>query len=643
MTSEITRAYRELELEPGGSIEQVKEAYRELVKVWHPDRFPNGSKVQRKAQERLKEINLAYEKLQEFLASDASPSRGRPASSYPSGAKGQQKPPRQRNESTQAAAPIAQTEELCSPKLTKQITLAVVIGITAFFILRLFFLAHSSAPWDDAGAIDTVMRDPAHPNLAVLTPPKESPVVLMRQHWSYAPAQFFLTKELVKYAKDYTGLLFYGRLPSLLLWYGGVLLAFWAFRQLLGSRQLLLCVALTIWTAFTLRGIVESSQGYNYAGSLPCSVFLLWLFISPRGFAWLTEPKKLWIPILAGLAAGMTGWFTYQAPFMVMGGFLMLGAVCLWQRNFPAFKGIIAAGLAFTAVVGWIWDAALRETLMNVSVTGGSWAGGVPTGSLAEKLMFLPKAWFGVIESNFSVVLPSVASVAIAAVFVALLVIGLVYLVKSKRLDPVELRALAFVALIVVIWTGLAFLNKAPLSQSRHTYILQFPLLLGLGVALKFLPVPRRIYAIGAALLVAGFAIGAPAFWRSIENRFDEPGIKKLLVENPNAYLIQYRGGSSLDMFLLFREHPEWQQRVIDGTWAWPQIMQQLAGAPPQITVYTYGMQAPITDEAIAVAKNAGFNIVTLQDIAPVGSVEPWRKNEYVGNGFHLYKLERAK
>jgi len=537
------------------------------------------------------------------------------------------------------AAPIG---DVISPKRSRQVTLAVVIGMTVFFILRLFFLAHSSAPWDDAGAIDTVMRDPAHPSLTALTPPTDSPVKLMREHWSYAPAQFFLTKELVKYAKNYTELLFYGRLPSLILWYVGVLLAFWVFRQLLGDSQIILSVMLTVWTAFTLRGFVESSQGYNYAGGLPVCAFLVWLFVSPRGFATMTEPKKLWIPLLAGLAIGMTGWFTYQSPFVAMGGFLMLGAVCLWKRNFSAFLGIIAAGIAFTASVWWIWEAALKQTVKNVSVTGGSWAGGVPTGSLGEKLAFLPKAWFGVIESNFSVVLPSVASVAIAAVFVLLLVAGLVWLVKAKRIEGVELRALMFVALIVVIWTGLAFLKKAPLSQSRHTYILQFPLLLGLAIALKHLPVPRRVYAIGAALLVAGFAIGAPSFWRSIENRFDEPAIVKLLTEDQNAYLIQYRGGSSLDMFLLFREHPAWQQRIIDGTWAWPQIMQQLAAAPAYLTVYTYGMQAPITDEAVGIAKAAGFSVVPLQDIAPVGSVEPWRKNEYVGNGFHLYKLERS-
>jgi hypothetical protein len=520
--------------------------------------------------------------------------------------------------------------EALPPRLARQITLAVLICLAVFFILRLCFLAHSSGPWDDSGAIDTISRNPN----------KLSPSVLMRQ-WSYAPAQFYLTQELVKFAKDYTGLLFYGRLPSLLLWFGGLLLAFQVLRHLLGPKQLALSAALTIWAAFTLRGIVESSQGYNYAGGLPCTVFLVWLFVSARGSGWLTEPKRIWISILAGLAAGATCWFSYQCLFVAMTGFLMLGAVCLWQRNFSAFKGIIPAGLAFSAVFWTVYESTLKYTLKNVSVTGGSWAGGVPEGTLVEKLKFLPTAWFGVIESNFSIVLPSIASVAITAAFVILLVAGLIQLWKSKRLDAVELRALAFVALIVVVWTALAFLKKAPLSQSRHTYILQFPLLIGLAMALKHLPVPRRVYALAAGLIVAGFAVGAPAFWRSIENRFDEPGIKQLLTENPNAYLIQYRGGSSLDMFLLFREHPEWQQRVFDGTWAWPNIMQQLAGAPPQITVYTYGMQAPITEEGIAAAKAAGFNVAPLKIVPPVGSVEPWRKDQYVGNGFYLYKLER--
>lgn len=71
MTSEINRCYRALELEPGATLGQVKQAWRELAKVWHPDRFPNDDRMQRKAQERLKEINGAYAILEQFLTSQA--------------------------------------------------------------------------------------------------------------------------------------------------------------------------------------------------------------------------------------------------------------------------------------------------------------------------------------------------------------------------------------------------------------------------------------------------------------------------------------------------------------------------------------------------------------------------------------------
>ena len=58
---------------PGASMEELKTAYRDLVKVWHPDRFAGNPRLQRKAQEKLKEINLAYERLQSRSTSPASP------------------------------------------------------------------------------------------------------------------------------------------------------------------------------------------------------------------------------------------------------------------------------------------------------------------------------------------------------------------------------------------------------------------------------------------------------------------------------------------------------------------------------------------------------------------------------------------
>ena len=61
MIENLTECYRILELAPGATQEEVKRSYRELVKVWHPDRFTGDPKLQKKAQEKLKQINLAYE------------------------------------------------------------------------------------------------------------------------------------------------------------------------------------------------------------------------------------------------------------------------------------------------------------------------------------------------------------------------------------------------------------------------------------------------------------------------------------------------------------------------------------------------------------------------------------------------------
>lgn len=69
MDDDIIRCYRTLEIEPGASITKVAQAYRDLVKVWHPDRFPNSARLQKKADEKLKEVNLAYERLQNYADS----------------------------------------------------------------------------------------------------------------------------------------------------------------------------------------------------------------------------------------------------------------------------------------------------------------------------------------------------------------------------------------------------------------------------------------------------------------------------------------------------------------------------------------------------------------------------------------------
>ena len=67
MTEEIKQCYRALDLEPGATPAEVKVAWRELVKVWHPDRFPNDAKLKAKGAAKLRDINRAYEILEAHL------------------------------------------------------------------------------------------------------------------------------------------------------------------------------------------------------------------------------------------------------------------------------------------------------------------------------------------------------------------------------------------------------------------------------------------------------------------------------------------------------------------------------------------------------------------------------------------------
>lgn len=55
--------YDILELKLGATQDEIKQAYKRLVKKWHPDLFFNNPKLQLQAAEKFKKINEAYKKL----------------------------------------------------------------------------------------------------------------------------------------------------------------------------------------------------------------------------------------------------------------------------------------------------------------------------------------------------------------------------------------------------------------------------------------------------------------------------------------------------------------------------------------------------------------------------------------------------
>src|SRR5687768_16406780 len=62
--------YRLLDLDRHARADEIKRAHRDLTKVWHPDRFGHDAALRRKAEEKLKAINEAYETI---LASHPEP------------------------------------------------------------------------------------------------------------------------------------------------------------------------------------------------------------------------------------------------------------------------------------------------------------------------------------------------------------------------------------------------------------------------------------------------------------------------------------------------------------------------------------------------------------------------------------------
>ena len=65
---DIERCFEILKLDSDASPSEVKQAHRDLVNVWHPDRFSHNPRLRKRVEEELKEINIAYQEVSSFLS-----------------------------------------------------------------------------------------------------------------------------------------------------------------------------------------------------------------------------------------------------------------------------------------------------------------------------------------------------------------------------------------------------------------------------------------------------------------------------------------------------------------------------------------------------------------------------------------------
>ncbi|HUT69289.1 MAG TPA: J domain-containing protein [Desulfatiglandales bacterium] len=67
---DIKHCFEILDLNPDASMDEVKQAYKDLINIWHPDRFTTNPRLRQKAETKLKEINQAYAMVKSYLSSE---------------------------------------------------------------------------------------------------------------------------------------------------------------------------------------------------------------------------------------------------------------------------------------------------------------------------------------------------------------------------------------------------------------------------------------------------------------------------------------------------------------------------------------------------------------------------------------------
>ena len=145
------RYHETLGLRPGATRDELKTAYRDMAKVWHPDRFAHDPRLQSMAQEKLKEINEAYKQ----LTSPRPPRARRPSHEAHTAYADATRHARTRHDSPPPVIIIRETPARRS--FVPAVAAVVVIAAVTFFAATRVFTNRPGATADAAAA---------HPNPA---------------------------------------------------------------------------------------------------------------------------------------------------------------------------------------------------------------------------------------------------------------------------------------------------------------------------------------------------------------------------------------------------------------------------------------------------------------------------------------------
>ena len=151
---------------------EIKDAYRVMAKVWHPDRFPGDEHLRERAEEKLKEINSAYQLLATTAAEGAGhrSSRPGPTAAPKAGASPPSPGPQPSSAKTSPPKPASTSRVYPSPKRKRQadrvrIAVAVVVLVAAGLWVALKYgpsaLSHLATSTTTGDSVPAAGRTPA--------------------------------------------------------------------------------------------------------------------------------------------------------------------------------------------------------------------------------------------------------------------------------------------------------------------------------------------------------------------------------------------------------------------------------------------------------------------------------------------------